>query len=107
MNEEQERTQLAELIFKNINYFAIKNKKYKPIWDSLDKNVREVIKIGLNEVVSLKPNMWDAWWLINHGRFTISGRNCRAMHTLMYQYLTDYAHKRIGTNIKIKEALPI
>ena len=107
MTEEQERTVLAEAVYRNISYFIGKNQKYKPIWDSLNKNVREVIKIGLNEVVSLKPNMWDAWWLVNHGRFTVSGRDCRAMHTLMYQYLTDYSHKRIGTNIKIKEVSPV
>lgn len=101
MNEE-ERKLLAESMIKNIGYFVIKNPKYKKIWESIDKNVKEVIRIGLNELSSLKPSMWDAWWLINHGRFKISGRDQRAMHSIMYEYLTQYAHKKIGTNIKIK-----
>jgi len=98
----EDREVFIEAVYKNINYFIIKNPKYRKIWESLDKNVKEVIKIGLNEMSSLKPCMWDAWWLVNHGRFKISGGDQRSMHSIMYEYLTKYAHKKIGTNIKVK-----
>jgi hypothetical protein len=99
----EERLLFADVMVRNITYFVSKNKKFKEIWDKMDKNIKECIKIGLSEMDILKPSMWDAWWAINHGRFSLTGSGQRAMHTIMYHYLTAYSHKKIGTNIQKKK----
>lgn len=98
-----ERMLFADVLIRNISYFVSKNKKLKEIWDKIDKNSKEVIKIGLSEMDILKPSMWDAWWLQNHGRFTLTGSGQRAMHTIVYHYLTAYSHKKIGQNLQRKK----
>jgi hypothetical protein len=99
---DDEKVSMAEAVIKNFLYFANRTKGMRQIYDKLTQNVKDTIKIGLCEMDSLKPSLWDAWWLVNHGRFTLTGNEARAMHTFMYHYLTAFFHKRVGTNIKLE-----
>jgi len=62
----------------------------------IEKETFEIIEYAIDEMQAYKPGSYDVWWTVDHVKFKINGKQQRLMHEVMFHFLTDYAHGRLG-----------
>jgi hypothetical protein len=80
--------------------------EWKKVYDTLSLDVYTCMITAFDEMESLKPNVFDAWWLQFNCRFKLGGREIRNMRNLLHLFLTDFHHKKMADALMKPSEIP-
>jgi hypothetical protein len=77
--------------------------KYRALFEVLPVEIRRIFFEAFCEMESLKPGIYDLWWVVNHNRYIrdFKQRDLILVHEIMYFFLSNYCD---GTLKKMAQA---